>query len=226
MILKNQCIFTYFFKLFCSSTQFIRLACPNFWIFYVLNGYSGDIYAISRFPLYLPRSHFRAIFRLIRYLPFLLFGLIIAKLIFVSVSKHIDGIDIKEIEILPGVNNIGNNAFIHCWNVENVNLGKVSRIGMKAFMTCSKLKTIEIPDTVTKIELAAFNGCLELKTIEIPQNVESIGSFVFLNCSLEHDCRQVSGLCPKIYGSWDCLPRTVQLRQNHLCNAHSADLEE
>lgn len=58
-------------------------------------------------------------------------------------------------------------------------------IGKDAFYS-SNLKTVKIPDTVTKIASGAFSGRIfyenSLETISIPDGVTSIGSFAFENC--------------------------------------------
>ena len=59
----------------------------------------------------------------------------------------------------------------------------VSTILSKAFNSCSKLKTISIPDTITSIENEAFYNCSSLTSISIPNNVTSIGNSAFSYCS-------------------------------------------
>lgn len=54
----------------------------------------------------------------------------------------------------------------------------VSTIGRLAFAE-SGLKEIDIPENVTAIEYGAFMGCTELKTVTIPETVERIGTKAF-----------------------------------------------
>ena len=57
----------------------------------------------------------------------------------------------------------------------------VTNIGRSAFDGCS-MKTLRIPDTVTKIADSAFWSCRSLKNIDIPEGVVSIGEQAFGSC--------------------------------------------
>jgi len=59
----------------------------------------------------------------------------------------------------------------------------VTSIGGSAFLWCSSLTSVTIPDSVTSIGNAAFDGCFSLTSINIPDSVTSIGSSAFRNCS-------------------------------------------
>ena len=56
-------------------------------------------------------------------------------------------------------------------------------IGEKAFVNCSSLTSIVIPNGVTSIGSGAFSGCSGLISITIPDSVTSIGGSAFVNCS-------------------------------------------
>ena len=56
-------------------------------------------------------------------------------------------------------------------------------IGNKAFLQCSRLTSITIPDGVTGIGNYTFYGCSSLTSITIPDGVTSIGKFAFYNCT-------------------------------------------
>ena len=57
--------------------------------------------------------------------------------------------------------------------------GSVTSIGNWAFLGCSGLTSIEIPDSVTSIGGGAFYACERLEGIALPGSVTSIGSHAF-----------------------------------------------
>ena len=59
----------------------------------------------------------------------------------------------------------------------------VTSIGEKAFMSCTILKQVTIPNSVTSIGDSAFDGCSALTQITIPDGVTSLGNKIFNNCS-------------------------------------------
>jgi hypothetical protein len=59
----------------------------------------------------------------------------------------------------------------------------VKSIGEAAFKGCTFLKSIPIPDGVTRIGVQAFFQCRSLKSITIPASVKSIGNGAFSYCS-------------------------------------------
>ena len=59
----------------------------------------------------------------------------------------------------------------------------VTSIGSQAFRNCSKLTSIEIPNTISSIESSAFENCNKLTSIEIPSSVTSFGYNAFSGCS-------------------------------------------
>lgn len=52
-----------------------------------------------------------------------------------------------------------------------------------AFSDCSKLVSVNIPESVTSIGGHAFYGCSSLSTISIPNSVTSIGDYAFYSCN-------------------------------------------
>ncbi|MBR4720590.1 MAG: leucine-rich repeat protein [Clostridia bacterium] len=67
-------------------------------------------------------------------------------------------------------------------SLRTVNITKATQIPGRAFMSCSSLTSITIPDSVTSIGSGAFYGCTGLTSITIPDSVTSIGS-AFEGCS-------------------------------------------
>jgi hypothetical protein len=60
--------------------------------------------------------------------------------------------------------------------------GGLQSIGNSAFNYCTKLKSVEIPDSVTTIGEWVFAMCMDLQTVTIGNGVQSIGQCVFSNC--------------------------------------------
>ena len=58
----------------------------------------------------------------------------------------------------------------------------VEHIPYKAFMNCSALTEIIIPESVKSIGYEAFNGCTSLPEIKIPGSVTDIDWAPFVNC--------------------------------------------
>lgn len=57
-------------------------------------------------------------------------------------------------------------------------------IGQNSCMSCSGLKYIELPLSITKIESSAFAGCIELETINLNNNITEIGQRAFAGLPL------------------------------------------
>lgn len=53
-----------------------------------------------------------------------------------------------------------------------------------AFFHESRIRSIQLPDTVTSIGPDAFNHCLRLTTVTFPDGLESIGNYAFYNAPL------------------------------------------
>lgn len=81
------------------------------------------------------------------------------------------------------VSSIGDYAFLNCSNLNSIDIpNSITSIGNNAFEQCINLVNIDIPDTVTSIGSFAFSGCFSLITIDIPIGVTRIESSTFLQC--------------------------------------------
>ena len=94
------------------------------------------------------------------------------------------GGDIRNVNIEPGVTDIGNNAFYGCSSLTSVSIpNSVNFIGVFSFSGCKALTSITLPNSVKVIDYAAFSGCSGLTSVTIPNSVISIGDYAFHDCS-------------------------------------------
>ena len=66
---------------------------------------------------------------------------------------------------------------------ETIDGASVERIGNYAFLDCTQLEKVTMPNTVTSIGDGAFMGCTQLEKVTMPNAVTSIGNSAFANCS-------------------------------------------
>ncbi len=82
------------------------------------------------------------------------------------------------------VTSIGNSAFIDCSSLTNITIpDSVTSIGDYAFLGCSRLTSVTIGNGLTSIGEFAFNNCSSLTMFDIPDSVTSIGNGAFSGCS-------------------------------------------
>ncbi|HWR19903.1 MAG TPA: leucine-rich repeat domain-containing protein [Clostridia bacterium] len=92
--------------------------------------------------------------------------------------------DIKAVDILNGVTEIGDQAFMYCTALASVTIpSSVTSIGDQAFMYCRALTSVTIPNSVTSISDGAFAACTALTLVTIPNSVTSIGEAAFSGCT-------------------------------------------
>ena len=82
-----------------------------------------------------------------------------------------------------GANIVSNtyNTEKECWIIKFD--GEVTTIGYIAFLNCSSLTSITIPNNVTSIGSLAFRNCSNLTRVTIPDSVTAVDSGAFTNCS-------------------------------------------
>ena len=79
---------------------------------------------------------------------------------------------------------IGDSAFMYCSKLANLSIpDSVMFIGDSAFDSCTSLANINIPSGVTAIGYNTFFYCTSLESIYIPDNVTTIGKGAFKYCS-------------------------------------------
>ncbi|MBR7183068.1 MAG: leucine-rich repeat domain-containing protein [Alistipes sp.] len=71
----------------------------------------------------------------------------------------------------------------------------IETIGDFAFMNCTDLKQVILPESLKKINNAAFNGCTNLETINIPTTVENIANCFQETAISRIDITDLSAYC-------------------------------
>lgn len=87
-------------------------------------------------------------------------------------------------DITYNVTQIGAYAFLDCSSLTSVTIPDgVTSIGQHALQSCTGLTSVTIPDGVTSIGQHAFQYCTGLTSVTIPDGVTSVGNAAFHNCS-------------------------------------------
>ena len=88
------------------------------------------------------------------------------------------------INVKEGTTKICDFAFLDCTTLSSITIpNSVTYIGFGTFSNCTSLTSITIPDNITSIEEEAFSNCSSLTSIAIPNNVTSIKKSTFYNCT-------------------------------------------
>ncbi len=82
------------------------------------------------------------------------------------------------------VTSIGNRAFIDCTSLASITIpNSITNIGIEAFRDCEKLTSVTIPSAVQTIRGRAFWGCTSLTSVTLANGVTSIGDSAFADCT-------------------------------------------
>ena len=94
-----------------------------------------------------------------------------------------DKMNAVQVEIGTAVTSIGDAAFVECSSLTSIMIpNSVTSIGDYAF-AASGLTSVSIPDSVMSIGSYAFDYCYSLTSIMIPNSVTSIDEYAFQRCS-------------------------------------------
>lgn len=100
------------------------------------------------------------------------------KLYYYPVSK-----EAEEYKVPSSVKTISAFAFAGAKNTEKVIIGKnVTSIPRYAFYK-SKIRSVELPNSITKIYYNAFDSCKNLKSITLPTSLRTVSRNAFKNCT-------------------------------------------
>ena len=90
----------------------------------------------------------------------------------------------KSFTVPDGVEVIASGAFAFNASLETISLGSVREIGERAFLSCTALTEVSLPETVETVYQEAFSGCTALATLEISEGVQVFGDSAFSNCTV------------------------------------------
>ncbi len=100
--------------------------------------------------------------------------------------EYMDRTDIEEVEIASGcgIKEIPDQAFLGCTALKKVTLPNgIRKIGYQAFSECSNLEEINFPSTLQDIGNNAFTYCERLDNLKFPPSLTHIGHNAFSFCS-------------------------------------------
>lgn len=101
-------------------------------------------------------------------------------------GEYIDRTDIEEIVIAEGagITEIPDYAFLGCSSLRKVTLPEgLKKIGFQAFSECSALEEINFPSTLEDIGSNSFTYCGKLDNLVFPSALKHIGHNAFSFCS-------------------------------------------
>ncbi|MBP3412464.1 MAG: leucine-rich repeat protein [Oscillospiraceae bacterium] len=91
---------------------------------------------------------------------------------------------IKEVEILYGIQELGDSLFTQYPSLEKVTLAEsVDTIGNYAFYECTNLSVLNLAQGLEYIGYAAFQNCTSLAELKLPYGVREIGWLAFAYCT-------------------------------------------
>ena len=93
--------------------------------------------------------------------------------------------EILHVIISDGVTSIGQNAFGICTNMQSLTFNTTGSMefATNAFMYCTSLASVTLPEGLTSIPDNCFYCCISLTSVTLPASLESIGLSAFYYCS-------------------------------------------
>ena len=117
------------------------------------------------------------------------------------------------------VTEVADSAFMNCENLEEVvfcGKSSVYKIGVVAFYGCSKLRQIDLPNSLIGIGNRVFYNCSSLESLVIPEGVTMLSESFLIRCA---SLRSVS-----FPSSW--IPSKIFLDRVYTCFSGCTSLEE
>lgn len=94
-----------------------------------------------------------------------------------------DCTSLEKVNMHSGITEIDNHAFENT-AIKSIDLPEgLTRIGYDAFLGCKNLASINIPDKVTEIGNDAFSNCEKLVSLVLPKDLNHLEQRVFVDCT-------------------------------------------
>lgn len=91
---------------------------------------------------------------------------------------------LNSVSVKQGVTAIGATAFMNCTNITQINLpDSIEQIGTDAFFQCKALQNVYLSENVKVIGSSAFSGCSSLTEVRLPSKLKKVNSHTFSGCS-------------------------------------------
>ncbi|MBO4723268.1 MAG: leucine-rich repeat protein [Muribaculaceae bacterium] len=88
------------------------------------------------------------------------------------------------IVIQDGTTHIARYAFMNCSNLSSIHIpNSVTSIGDLAFVNCTSLTSLTIPNSAINLGPGVFKGCTHLTSVTLPSSIPSIPPHFFNNCN-------------------------------------------
>ena len=98
-------------------------------------------------------------------------------------TRNADIKSFNELQYFTGLTSVGDEAFLFCSGLTSLTIpNSVTNIGDDAFSDCSGLTSVTIPNSVTSIGQGAFRWCSSLTSLIIGNSVTNIGWIAFGAC--------------------------------------------
>lgn len=97
--------------------------------------------------------------------------------------------EIETVNVGEGITTLGRLNFMSCTALKNVSLPSTlttirgGTLNYGAFRGCSALEKITLPDGIKTIDSMAFRDCTALKSITLPDSLTSLGEAAFRDCT-------------------------------------------
>ena len=105
------------------------------------------------------------------------------------------------VRIPDGVEKVGACAFASNAYMKSIDFNEATELEYSAFTSCTALKKLVIPDTITKIGSCVFENCTGLKSVKFGNGLEKTGYRTFASCKslttikFGSALHEIEGLC-------------------------------